>query len=583
MSFFKSKKFIAIAVILVITTVTLAVIPHPPIRPRTIPIDDYSYAINFTKYELDRLMRKEKLPCTAVSLIVDNETIYQKVTGMANIETDMQADLSTVFKVGSISKLFTAIEIMKLYEEGLVDLDVSITTYLPDFKIKSRFNSSANITIRNILAHRSGLPRTHNLPQWAWDNNTYIFRDMIVSLEESYMAYPAEQQFKYSNIAFNILARIIEVVTGEWFAFRMRDSLLHPIGMESSGFVSSLIPTPQKIAMGYFKEGRNNVPYNQYDLIGMASGGLHSTLGDLNKFAKFVLNNGEVDGIQIINETTLSMMYESYYSNPSDPQKVGMGFFLDRSYLPNHELAAFHAGTNQGTKSIIAFAPEQQLAVILVSNSAEFEDDSKALALEILEIMHETRTGLKKQKECYDKQEVDIEILKNYTGIYAVEGDVAEIYLVRNKLKMNYMGYNVVLKPINDTTFYADHWLINIGNIKLRFFEDFFILSLEGVHNPICLKYSPDAELMNHWSSYLDDYEVWYRHFSIYNTEEVPFTMILYCEDGVLRFNMTNFVLLPLSQTELIIQSGAFEGETIVRDPNTGFLYWESRIFKPTI
>ncbi|TFG09464.1 class A beta-lactamase-related serine hydrolase, partial [Candidatus Heimdallarchaeota archaeon] len=208
---------IIISTILLGTTVTLSVIRYPPMRPKTIPIDDYSYAIDFTEYHIDKLTRKEKYPCTAVSLIVGNATIYQKVTGMANIETEKQADLNTVFKVGSISKLFTAIEIMKLFEEGLVELDVPITTYLPEFSIRSHFNDTDDITIRNILAHRSGLPRGHNLPLWAWDNNTFVFRDMVASLEESYMAYPPNQQFKYSNIGFNILARIIEVVTGEWF------------------------------------------------------------------------------------------------------------------------------------------------------------------------------------------------------------------------------------------------------------------------------------------------------------------------------------------------------------------------------
>jgi hypothetical protein len=250
--------------------------------------------------------------------------------------------------------------------------------------------------------------------------------------------------------------------------------------------------------------------------------------------------------------------------------------------LPNNALAAFHAGTNQGTKSIIAFVPEQQLAVTLISNSAEFEDDSKTLALEILDIMYETRTGLKKQKEDFEKHEVDIETLEGYTGIYAVEGDVAEVYLKRSKLKMRYMGYNVVLKPINDTTFIADHWLINLGNIKVRFFEEFFVLSIEGVHNPICPKYSVDEELMTHWSPYLGGYKSWMRHYSVYTAEENPIVDQLYYEDGILRFSFNDFVLQPLSQTELIIQSGAFEGETIVRDPSTGYLYWQNRVFKPS-
>ncbi|MHA1199226.1 MAG: serine hydrolase domain-containing protein [Candidatus Heimdallarchaeaceae archaeon] len=551
-------------------------------RPRNIPLDDYSYAIEFTKYELDKLQKKYDLPSTAVSLIVGDETIFQEVTGISNIEDDIQADINTVFKAGSISKLFTAIEIMRLYEDGLVDLDVPITTYLPDFKINNRFNDSDPITIRNILSHRSGLPRNDNLPQWAWDNGTNVFRDMVASLAESHIAFPANQRFKYSNIGFNILGRIIEVVTGEWFAFRMRDSLFLPVGMTSSGFVSSLIQNPSRIAVGYFTEGKNKVPYNQHDIINMASGGIYTTIEDLSDFAKFILNKGKVNDVQLINETTLSMMFQSKFSKPTDPQKVGMGFFVDRSYLPNNELTVFHAGTNQGTKSIIALVPEQQLGVILISNSEEFEDPSKSLVMEILEIMQETKTGIKKIKESNEVKDVAPNILQNYTGKYAVEGDIAEVFLSGDNLKLNYLGYTVSLTPINDTTFAATHSLVSVGNIKVRFFEDFLILSLEGLHNAICPVYDVSEELIANWTSYLGDYEVWQRYFSLHTGEETAASVQLIFEEGVLRFSWHNFILQPLSQTELIILGGAFEGELMCRVPESGFIYWQNRVFKPS-
>ncbi len=329
----KKKKLLIFITITIILVVTLIIIPYPPIRPRTIPIGDYSYAIKYTEYELD----KHNLPSTAVSLLDGDNIVYQRVTGFSNIEEEYEADVSTVYKAGSISKLFTAIEIMRLYEEGLVDLDAPITDYLPDFSINSRFNDTEPITIRNILSHHSGLPRNDNLPEWAWDNITYVMRDMVASLEESYVAYPANYRFKYSNIGFNILGRIIEVVRGEWFAIYMRDSLLHPIGMTSSSFLSSHIHYPHKIAVGYYKDGKNHVPYNQYDIIDMASGGLYTTIEDMNAFAKFIFNKGKVNDVQLINETTLSMMFKSEFAKPTDPQKIGFGFFLDRSYLPNNE------------------------------------------------------------------------------------------------------------------------------------------------------------------------------------------------------------------------------------------------------
>jgi CubicO group peptidase (beta-lactamase class C family) len=357
----KKRKALFFATIISIIAITLVVIPYPPIKPMKIPIDDYTYAIEYTKYESNKLQRKHNLPSFGVSLLDGDEIVHQNVVGMSNLEENIESNLQTVFKAGSIAKLFTAIEIMRLYEEGLVDLDAPIETYLPDFSINTRFNDSAPITIRNILAHRSGLPRNGNIPLWAWDNNTYILRDLVASLEESYVAYPANYRFKYSNIGYNVLGRIIEVIRGEWFAFYMRDSLLSPIGMNSSSFLSQDIIDRSRIAVGYYKDNKDNIPYNQYDIITLASGNLYTTLEDMNAFARFIFNKGNVNGQQIINATTLSLMFQSQYSKFSDPQQIGSGFFLDNFQLPENEQIVFHAGTNQGTCSIIALIPEKQL------------------------------------------------------------------------------------------------------------------------------------------------------------------------------------------------------------------------------
>ncbi len=570
--------------ILSVLAITLVVIPYPPMKPVQIPIDDYTYAIEYTKYELNKLQRKLNLPSFGISLLDDDEIIFQDASGLSNIEANIEANLQTVFKAGSISKLFTAFGIMQLYEEGLVDLDAPIETYLPDFSIQSRFNDSDPITIRNILAHRSGLPRNGNIPLWAWDNDTYILRDLVASLEESYVAYPANYRFKYSNIGYNVLARVIEVIRGEWFAFHMRDSLFTPIGMNSSAFISSEISDSSRIAVGYYKDGKNNIAYNQYDIITLASGNLYTTLEDMNAFARFIFNKGNVNGQQIINETTLSLMFESHYSNSGDPQKIGAGFFLDNTLLPENEQIVLHAGTSQGTASIIALIPEQKLSIVLYANSEEFVDPSKVLAIEILEIMYETKTGLRKQKEDYDFQEVDQTILQDYVGQYCVEGEIVEVYLTSSgNLKLNYQGSNLDLDPINASTFVASHWLLDVGNTKVRFFEDYMIVVLEDVAYFLCPAYEIDEEYLPSWSSSLGDYEVTRRHHSVYTVNEIPDNVTLKIENDVLLLDWYNdFILQPISQTQLQIISGPCDGEIMYRDLDTGFLYWQDRIFKPS-
>ncbi len=142
-------------------------------------------------------------------------------------------------------------------------------------------------------------------------------------------------------------------------------------------------------------------------------------------------------------------------------------------------------------------------------------------------------------------------------------------------------GYKISLNPINETTFVATHWLVNAGNIKVKFFDDYLILSIEGVHNPICPIYQPDQELLSYWSSFLGNYEAWQRHYSIHTGEEIPDYVQLQIEGSVLRFSWNNFILQPISQTELIILGGPFDGELMYRVPESGFIYWQNRVFKP--
>jgi CubicO group peptidase (beta-lactamase class C family) len=154
-----------------------------PRKPDPIPPGDYTYTVEYAAYRIDQLMRQHHLPSVAVALIDDQDTIWQQAFGLANVERDIPAQVGTVYKLWSVAKVFTAIETMRLVEEGLVDLDAPITDYLPDFSIHSRFPDAAPITIRSILAHRSGLPRNecHSLMSGPEDDD--VLGEMVASLK----------------------------------------------------------------------------------------------------------------------------------------------------------------------------------------------------------------------------------------------------------------------------------------------------------------------------------------------------------------------------------------------------------------
>ncbi|MGD9328205.1 MAG: serine hydrolase domain-containing protein, partial [Cyclobacteriaceae bacterium] len=115
--------------------------------------------VKYLEKSVDKLVKKHHLPSLAIVLVEGETIIYKSARGMADIDKQVVLTEDTYFKVWSIAKVFTALEIFREFEEGLLDIDRPITDYLPGFKINNIYNEEGIITIRNILAHRSGLPR----------------------------------------------------------------------------------------------------------------------------------------------------------------------------------------------------------------------------------------------------------------------------------------------------------------------------------------------------------------------------------------------------------------------------------------
>ena len=183
-----------------------------PKKPDPIPPGDYTYTVDYAEHRIHQLMKQHHLPSVAVALIDDQDTVWQAAFGLANVEKDVPATVGTVYKLWSIAKVLTAIETMRLAEEGLVDLDAPITDYLPDFSVQSRFADSAAITIRSILAHHSGLGRNECRSMMYLPQGRNVLRELVESVKDCHMAFPVGYRYKYTNIGPDILGYIIQAI-----------------------------------------------------------------------------------------------------------------------------------------------------------------------------------------------------------------------------------------------------------------------------------------------------------------------------------------------------------------------------------
>ena len=154
----------------------------------------------FIEKEIRRTMRKQHLPAMAVTIISGQEILYQDAMGMIDMENQIPASTRSVFKLWSLAKAVTAIEIFREIEEGLVELDAPLTTYLPDFSIQSRYTANDIPTIRDMLAHRAGFPRHEGLMPAGIERDLNYLERFEYGAANCYAAYPVATRYKYSNL-----------------------------------------------------------------------------------------------------------------------------------------------------------------------------------------------------------------------------------------------------------------------------------------------------------------------------------------------------------------------------------------------
>jgi len=217
----KRKKAISVSVLILL--VLLAIVSlwswgrAAPRKPDPIPPGDYTYTVDYADYRIHQLMKQHHLPSVAVALIDDQGTVWQEAFGLANVENEIPATVDTVYKLWSVSKVFTAIETMRLVEEGLVDLDAPITDYLPDFSIQSRFRDSEPITIRSILAHHAGLPRNGcHLVKYSPESYD-VLGELVESLKIVTWPFPLATDTSTPTLDRTCWGYIIQELRGESF------------------------------------------------------------------------------------------------------------------------------------------------------------------------------------------------------------------------------------------------------------------------------------------------------------------------------------------------------------------------------
>jgi CubicO group peptidase (beta-lactamase class C family) len=330
---------------------------------------DYSTTIEQATAFIEWRMREDQVTGVSIALVDGQKTVWSQGFGFADKEKDLQASPETIYEIGSISKTITATAIMRLQEQGLINIDCPLTEYLPEFSILPPLgfpsNSDKPITIRTILTHHSGLPGDLFNGGFTRKPRTDYNAWVLKYFRGEYACYPPDFIWAYSNTAFSLLSEVISRVSGQSFE-EYTDGLFEKMGMHLSSYFDK--PAfKENFARGYFQEE----PLERFYDNMWAAGSVLSNVTDMARFIKMVLGQGRVDGVRILKPETLAEMLTAQNENISLDLDLrqGLSWVLMDRQLDDVGRVCHHTGSTHGFLSHIEILPDHQIGVVVLSNT----------------------------------------------------------------------------------------------------------------------------------------------------------------------------------------------------------------------
>lgn len=315
---------------------------------------------------LEAQVEQRALPSLAVGIVYDQELIWSKGFGYADVATQTPATEKTVYRIASITKLFTATAIMQLRDEGLLQLDDPVEKHLDWFKIQNPYEDAPVVTIRHLLTHAAGLPREAAYPYWS-DRNFPTIEQVRDALPTQSLALMPGTQWKYSNLGLALAGEIVSAVAGVPYANYVAAHILEPLGM-----TDTYVDVPEdaaNAATGYGARkpdgSRDVVPFTDCRGITPAAN-MASCVADLAKFAMLQMRSGPRQGTQILKGASIREMHQMHYLHPGWQTGRGLGFHLWRL---NGKTLVGHGGALEGFRTDLQVCPEDKVAAVVLSNA----------------------------------------------------------------------------------------------------------------------------------------------------------------------------------------------------------------------
>ena len=295
-------------------------------------------------------------------LVAENgKVIYKGAYGQANMEWNIPNTPDTRFRLGSITKQFTATVILQLVEQGKIKLDAKLSDYLPDY----RKDTGEKVTIHHLLTHTSGIPSYTSQPGFFQNvsRNPYKVDEFVKKYASGNLEFEPGSKYTYNNSGYFLLGAIIERVTGKPYEQVLKQNIFDPLGMKNTGYDhhDTLIP---KRASGYSKtpDGYTNAAYLDMS-IPYAAGSLYSTVEDLYLWDQALYTD------KVLSAQSKALMYKPFLENYAYGWAITNASFKQNDPVP---MISHDGGINGFSTTIMRFPNEKNLVVMLDNTGSEY-------------------------------------------------------------------------------------------------------------------------------------------------------------------------------------------------------------------
>lgn len=373
---------------------------HPP-PPVDVPRGDYDAVRRQVEALIQSDMRAHQVTGLSIALVDDQRVVWAFGSGWADQAAQRPADAQTVYRMGSISKLFTDVAALQLAEAGKLGLDAPIQQALPDFRIQSRYGA-APITPRQLMTHHAGMPR--DIAYRMWGAATQPLQQRVADVANESTQSPPGLHLAYSNVGVTVLGAALERVAGQPFEALMQQRLFTPLGMRQASF-SAAVPAQREMSLAY-RDGR---PAEEPPLNDVPAGGLNASVLDLAQFMKMVFADGRSP------ETSAPVLPPAAVREMLRPQNagvpldlgfgIGLGWML--STLGGEPIegagpVAHHGGATVNFRSQMILLPEHKLGVIVAANSAGATPVVNRVAQRALALALQAKSGIRQVEPATD-------------------------------------------------------------------------------------------------------------------------------------------------------------------------------------